>query len=52
MTNNDKARLRNIMRRHAEFYTDADAADECNCSVATARAYRRAIASTQSGDRT
>lgn len=44
MTNADKARLRTIMRRHAADYTDADAADECNCTVGTARKYRKALA--------
>lgn len=40
MTNKDKSLLRHIMRNERET-SDADAADECNCTVATARKYRR-----------
>jgi hypothetical protein len=41
MTNADKSRLRTIMAKHAGEYSDADAADECNCAVSTARKYRK-----------
>ena len=44
MTNQEKARLRTIMRHHADKYDDADAADECNCTLATARKYRKVFA--------
>ena len=45
MTDRDKLRLRAIMRKHADQWSDEDAAEECNCTVATARKYRRWFAS-------
>lgn len=44
MTSQDKSRLRSIMRKHAAQWSDADAAEECNCTLGTARKYRRALA--------
>ena len=44
MTDHDKARLRKIMSKYAHNWSDADAAEECNCTVATARKYRQALA--------
>jgi hypothetical protein len=44
MTNDDKADLRAIMKHKPHRYTDKEAADVCDCSVATARKYRRAFA--------
>lgn len=43
MTNRDKALLRHIMRNEPKT-PDWEAADECNCTVATARKYRKALA--------
>ena len=50
MTKQDKADLRWIMRNEAHRYTDAEAADACDCSIATARKYRRTFAQPPSGD--
>lgn len=46
MTNKDKRLLRHIMKNERET-SDADAADECNCTIATARKYRRTFAPDQ-----
>ena len=43
MTNRDKALLRQIMKTDPKT-SDIDAADECNCTPATARKYRKVFA--------
>lgn len=50
MTNKDKSLLRQIMKTERET-SDRDAADECNCSVATAQKYRRVFAAQGAGPR-
>jgi hypothetical protein len=40
MTDKEKALLRHIMKNEPET-SNADAADECGCTVATARKYRK-----------
>jgi hypothetical protein len=47
MTNAEKARLRRIMKNFPNSWSDADAADECGCTVATARKYRRIFAKSE-----